>query len=263
MVRSGSTQQRFRSDGSAIANWYSSLPPVTKQLLTCVVTCTLTVSMRMVPSHYMPLYWPWVWKGFQVWRLFTGFLTTHVSLNEAIMIVALYYYSSDLESQEFAGRTADYVWFILFSMISMASIAWITTTTLLYHGLFMSLLTMWSLHREQTIVNFFMGIKFPAQYLPYATMLLWFILKRGNLVAILGMIYGFGAAHLYYYLVVDLPSQGGVNYIPTPQLIYRIFGQPQRVSSRMASTGSATPGNTVHQRPGGGHFWGSSGRTLG
>ncbi|KAJ2364855.1 hypothetical protein IW150_006374, partial [Coemansia sp. RSA 2607] len=144
MVRSGSTQQRFRSDGFALANWYGSQPPVTKLLLTCIVTCTLSASMRMVPYYYMPLYWPYVWKGFQVWRLFTGFLTTHVSLNEAIMIVALYYYSSDLESQEFGGRAADYVWFILFSMISMASVAWITNTAMLYHGLFMALLTMWS-----------------------------------------------------------------------------------------------------------------------
>ncbi|KAJ1860514.1 hypothetical protein H4R99_002504 [Coemansia sp. RSA 1722] len=260
MVRAAGSGSRRSviSDGMQVTNWYNSMGIITKTLFTSVVTCTLFVSLGVVPGYYMGLYWPSIWNGFQVWRLVTGFLTTHVSLNEAIMLAALYFYSTDLETQEFGGRTADYAWFIMFSMIAMASVAWITFTSFLYHGLFLALLTMWSLHRQQQIVNFFMGIKIPAQYLPYATITLWFLIKRGKVYAILDMVYGFGAAHLYYYLSVDLPSQGSPNYIPTPQLVYRFFGQPQQVRANGAS-GS----NSINERPGGGHYWGASGRTLG
>ncbi|KAJ1642231.1 hypothetical protein LPJ64_005902 [Coemansia asiatica] len=264
MVRASSSGSRNSviSDGARLVNWFNSLTPITKLLLCSVLTCTLSVSLRIVPGHYMGLHWPGIWNGFQIWRLLTGFLTSHVSLNEAIMLAALYYYSTDLESQEFGGRTADYAWFVLFSMIAMGSVSWITNTTFLYHGVFMALLTLWCLHRQQLIVNFFMGIKMPAQYLPYATMLLWYLLKKGNLFSVLDMIYGFGAAHLYYYLSVDLPLQGSPNYIPTPQLVYRFFGEPQRVYDNAASTGAAL-GNNSNRHPGGGHYWGTRGRTLG
>ncbi|KAJ2718408.1 hypothetical protein GGI07_005768 [Coemansia sp. Benny D115] len=262
MVRSANSQPRIRSDGAVLANWYTSQPPVTKLLLTSVVMCTLATSLNIVSGYYMPLYWPAIWKKFHVWRLVTGFVTTHVSLNELITMVMLYYYSVDLERIEFGGRQADYAWFLIFCMGAMASVSWLTLTSQLYYGVYLAVITLWSQYRSEQIVNFFMGIKFPAKYLPYMTMGLTYVLNHGQLPSIYSMLYGFGAAHLYYYLSFDLPSHGGLNYIPTPQLVYRMFGRPRRVNVRVSSAGADSTVSDTLRRTAGGHFWGT-GRSLG
>ncbi|KAJ2762218.1 hypothetical protein IWQ56_005095 [Coemansia nantahalensis] len=140
----------------------------------------------------------------------------------------------------------------------MASVSWITQTTLLSDGLLLAVTTLWALHRADQIVSFFLGIRFPARYLPYALMGMDFVLGARVPFA---MVYGWAAAQAYYYLSVDLPAQGGLNYIPTPQLVYRLVGQPPRVGARPLSTGFASTSQPVHQRPGGGHNWGQ-GRRL-
>ncbi|KAI7835138.1 Der1-like family-domain-containing protein [Kickxella alabastrina] len=261
MVRAANSQHRATSDGARVVNWYYSTPLITRLLLTSIVACTLATSLGLINIYFMGLSWKLIWQNFHIWRLVTGFVTTSVGLNEAITVVMLYYYSSDLEQEEFSGRTADYAWFLVFCMGIMAAVSWITMTRWLFHGVFLAVATLWSLHRGEQIVNFVLGIKLPAKYLPYAVIVLEFVMKKGYLPAVYSMLYGFAAAHLYYYLSVDLPAQGGLMYVPTPQVFYRLFGSPQRIGARFASSGMATVGNTVHQRPGGGHFWGA-GRTV-
>ncbi|KAJ2712675.1 hypothetical protein H4R19_002635 [Coemansia spiralis] len=246
------------SDGAQIANWYRSLPPCTRFILGATVTLTLLCGVQMVGWYRVLLHWPPVIKQFQVWRLVTTFLVTSLGLNGAIHVIMLYRHSLALEKEEFAGRTADYAWFLVFTGLLMLSMSWITQTTLLSDGLLLALTTLWALHRANQIVSFFLGIRFPARYLPYALMGMDFVLSARVPYA---MVYGWGAAQAYYYLSVDLPAQGGLNYIPTPQLMYRLVGQAPRVGARGLSSGVATTSQPIHQRPGGGHNWGQ-GRRL-
>ncbi|KAJ2895860.1 hypothetical protein GGI21_005100, partial [Coemansia aciculifera] len=180
--------------------------------------------------------------------------------NAIVMFIMLYQYSVDLERQEFGGRTADFAWFITFCMGVMSALAWLTQTMCLAEGVLMTVITLWSLHRQEQTVSFYFGFRFPARYLPYATIAFEYVLDRGTIP--FGMVYGWMAAHFYYYLSVDLPSRGGLNYIPTPQLFYRYLGQVRRANPRTTTSGTASTSDTIHQRPGGGHFWGA-GRTMG
>ncbi|KAJ2004701.1 hypothetical protein GGI04_002523 [Coemansia thaxteri] len=249
------------SDATQLASWYSSLPVVTRTIVSATVIVSFVSLVRFVSQYQFGLYWPLVWNRFQIWRLVTGFFTHEPRTNVVNIIVhtiMLFHYSIDLERGEFAGRTADYAWFAIFAMGAMSAVAWLTTTMFLASGVLLAVLTLWSLHRQEQIVTFFFGFKFPARYLPYVTMALEFVLDHGNVPY--DMIYGWMAAHLYYYLSVDLPSQGGLNYIPTPQLLYRFLGQVRRADARSTSSGTATSGNPIHQRPGGGHFWGTGRR---
>ncbi|KAJ1736125.1 hypothetical protein LPJ61_000175 [Coemansia biformis] len=258
MARQAAGTRGLSSDGAQIAQWYQSLPTCTRFLLAATVTVTLLCGFQVVGPYRVALYWPLVIKQFQVWRLATTFMFTSTSLNGLIHVIMLYRHSLALETEEYVGRTADYAWFLLFCAVAMLSVSWVTATTVLSDGLLLALVTLWSLHRAEQIVSFFLGIRFPARYLPYALMGLDFVLGGGIPY---GMFYGWGAAQAYYYLSVDLPAQGGLNYIPTPQLVYRLVGQARRADPRTVSSGFASSSNPIHQRPGGGHSWGQ-GRRL-
>ncbi|KAJ2161740.1 hypothetical protein GGF46_001244 [Coemansia sp. RSA 552] len=261
MVRRAQQQgggTRRGSDGAQIADWYSSLPQCTRFLLGTTLLLTLLCGLQAVPYYHVLLDWPKVTKQFQVWRLASSFLVTMLSINGLIHMIMLYRHSLALETEEFAGRTADYAWFLLFCMLGMASVSWITRTVLLSDGLLLAMVTLWSLHRAEEQVKFLLGFKFPARYLPYVLMATDLLLHGGRFPY--AMFFGWGAAQAYYYLSEDLPAQGGLNYIPTPQLLYRFFGQVRRADPR--TTRVATVRNPVHQQPGDGHFWGR-GRTLG
>ncbi|KAJ1964154.1 hypothetical protein GGI12_001610 [Dipsacomyces acuminosporus] len=259
------TRSGVASD-NPLFSWYNSLPVCTKALLTGMVAVTLVGGTRIMwpyyPYLYLTLNWSLVWKKFQVWRLATTFLWERLSINGVLGIFYFYRDSLDLETREFGGRTADYAWFLLFCMGSMLSTSWLTSTWVLAHGLQLAVVTLWSLYRSEQIVSFFLGIRFPACYLPYAMMVFDFLANSGAIPY--AMIHGWAAAHLYYYLAVDLPSQGGLDYIQTPQFLYNFFGQVRRTGrfTSSPSTTTTTSGSSEYQAPGSGHHWGS-GRRLG
>ncbi|KAJ2687493.1 hypothetical protein IWW39_002907 [Coemansia spiralis] len=258
------TQARgVSSDATQLAAWYASVPVITRTLVTATVATTLAARLYLVSPYLLGLYWPPIWNRFQIWRLVTGFFVhkSHIHFfNIMFMFIMLYQYTIDLERGEFAGRGADFAWFIVFCMSTMSGLAWLTSTISLAEGVLLAVITLWSLHRQEQIVSFYFGFKFPARYFPYTIIALEFVLDHGSIPY--AMVYGWVAAHLYYYLSVDLPSQGGLNYIPTPQLFYRYIGQVRRANAQTTTSGTATTTNLYHQRPGGGHFWGT-GRTIG
>ncbi|KAI8321158.1 DER1-domain-containing protein [Martensiomyces pterosporus] len=259
MVRSAAAANR--SGGASenhIVRWYTSLPICTRIVLTGLAIFTLGAG-RLISPFLLPLYWPLVWGRFEIWRLATAFLWEELKINGLLRIFFFYRDSLDLETQEFGGRTADYAWFLMVCMGLIASVSWITHTVVLTKGLQLAVVTLWSLHRAEQIVSFFMGFRFPAAYLPYVVMALDYVANHG--ATPYAMIYGWIAARVYYYLVVDLPARGGINYIPTPQFLYRIFGPVNTIGAGPSATASTT-GPQTYQRPGGGHYWGS-GRRLG
>ncbi|KAJ1742886.1 hypothetical protein LPJ79_003746 [Coemansia sp. RSA 1821] len=259
MARQAQPTRGISSDGAQIAQWFSSLPVCTRFLLEATGTLTLVSGLGLLPGYHLLLLWELVTKQFQIWRLVTTFLVTRLSINGFIHLVMLHRYSLAVEKEEFGGRTADYVWFLMVCMISMLGMSWITQTMLLANGLLLAIATLWSLHRAEQTVRFVFGITFPARYLPYALMALNLLLNQG--VFPFASFYGWLSAQAYYYLSVDLPARGGLNYIPTPQFVYRIFGQVHRSDPRSTGIRMATLSNPVSQRPGGGHSWGQ-GRRL-
>ncbi|KAJ2341914.1 hypothetical protein GGF43_006059, partial [Coemansia sp. RSA 2618] len=247
MARQAQSSGGIGSDGAQIARWFSALPVCTRFLVEATGVLTLLCGMQLVPGYYVFLDWQSVTKKFQLWRLVTTFLTTGLSINGIIHMVMLYRHSIALEQGEFGGRTADYAWFVTFCMILMAGMSFVTRTLLLSDGLLLALVTLWSLHRANQIVKFFLGIQFPARYLPYAMMAMDFLLGHGGFPY--AAFFGWLSAQAYYYLSVDLPAQGGINYIPTPQLVYRIFGQVRRNDPRGSNARMASTSNPVSQRP--------------
>ncbi|KAJ1666324.1 hypothetical protein IW140_005194 [Coemansia sp. RSA 1813] len=250
------------SDGAQIANWFSNVPTCTRFLLASTSAVSVAAGLHLVSPYYFAFIWTGIWTKFQIWRLLTSVLLFPLDLHGLLCVIMLYQYSNELERQEFVGRTADYAWFLIFCTSIMFPGHWLSGSIFFAQGLLMLVTTLWALNRPSTIVKFMFAFQFPARYLPYVLMGIEYLFVLHSFPY--SMAYGWGAAQLYYYIAVDLPARGGINYIPTPQLVYRVLGQVRRPNARTryGSTGVATTSNPIHQTPGGGHFWGA-GRRLG
>ncbi|KAJ1938604.1 hypothetical protein EC988_007540 [Linderina pennispora] len=273
MVRPAGGNQT--SNQSSVANafkeWYASLPPITRTVLTGIVGTTFAAGLGVVPYHHLILYWPFVYQKFHIWRIVTTFLADRISLNLVLNMIFFYRDSTDLETQIFAGRKADYTWFLLLSMAMTLSVSWITNTMMLTESLLLSVVMLWSLYHREQIVSFLFGFRFPAMYLPYALIAADWIGRGGRFSY--AMVYGALAGRAYYYLATELPAQGGLDYIRTPQFLYRLLGEtPSAGPGTMRSVSGATDLRTrytssgaraapVNRTPGSGHNWGT-GRRL-
>ncbi|KAJ2748417.1 hypothetical protein H4S06_004963 [Coemansia sp. BCRC 34490] len=259
-VRSASGNRGLSSDGAHIVSWISNVPTCTRFLIVGSIALSIASGLQIIGAYYFAFYWTQIWSKFQIWRILTSVLTYPLSFHGLLCVIMLYQYSNELERREYAGRTADYAWFLIFCCGVMFVGHWLSRTLFFSEGLLMGVTTLWAIHRPNTIVKFMFAFQFPAKYLPYVLMGIEYLLVRHSFP--FNMAYGWGATHLYYYLAVDLPSHGGINYIPTPQFVYKMLGQVHRASNRYGSSGVASSSNPIHQMPGGGHFWGS-GRRLG
>ncbi|CAG8712068.1 2264_t:CDS:2, partial [Acaulospora morrowiae] len=96
-----------------LAMWYNSIPVCTRFLFTSFIAITLAGNLGLVDIENL-LYFPRdIFARFQIWRLYTPFFLFSFNVSGAIQLFFLYKYSVELETTRFAGRTADYVYFLL------------------------------------------------------------------------------------------------------------------------------------------------------
>ncbi|CAG8455526.1 11470_t:CDS:2 [Ambispora leptoticha] len=246
--------------GDQVTIWYKSLPSCTRFLFSSFVG--ITAAGTFLTGPHLLFFEPQLIFKFrypQLWRAYTCFFFQHFGLNFAFQLYFLYRYSKELETTKFAGRTADYVWFLATSSIY----------PLYYYNpaLVMSIVYLWSQHNRDKIVSFLFGLTFKAVYFPFVLLAYEFLSRNGALP--LSMIVGILAGHLYFFLDELYPASGGPRLIRTPQWLYRFF--PLGVSSdgiRAAYGRIFTPNTqntqstTIPQRPVSGHNWGR-GQRLG
>ncbi|KAF9188150.1 hypothetical protein BGZ51_000711 [Haplosporangium sp. Z 767] len=100
---------------------YKSVPIVTRSMLTATILLSLGVTIHFIPYQLILLDWYSIVYRFQIYRLLTPFFVTSVSFNMLFDLYFLYTYGSQLERSTFAGRSADFAWFVLFSSITSAA----------------------------------------------------------------------------------------------------------------------------------------------
>ncbi|KAI9030963.1 Der1-like family-domain-containing protein [Phycomyces nitens] len=212
--------------------WYSSVPPVTKALITLSIVLTVAPALSLFNISYLILYWHGVLK-LQLWRLITAFFVNRINISFAMNIFFLYRYSNDLETQVFLGRTADYIYFHLIVGIIQLVAAYFLELYVLSDGLLLAVAYLWSQHNKETMMTFMFGLRFKALYLPWV-LVAYDLLSSGALPW--ASLAGIGACHIYYYLT-SLPSQGGRNYLATPRWLTSMYPAVNR-GTRGFATGS-------------------------
>ncbi|PVU95876.1 hypothetical protein BB561_001550 [Smittium simulii] len=172
-------------------------PIITRSLLLSVATVTLGSIFMNVSYSYLSLNW-----GLVIYR-FEDSLT--------------------LETTIFKNRAADYAWFLTFCSGITLVLCYLNPAFLLVKSVIMAVIEIWTLYNSDKIVSLLGIVKMKAQYFPYVMLGIEFFSDGGRMPY--AMIYGYGAARLYYYLTVEYPQHGGTrNFVQTPQFYYRIFG---------------------------------------
>ncbi|KAK8484280.1 hypothetical protein V6N12_032717 [Hibiscus sabdariffa] len=204
---------------STPAQYYQSLPPVSKLY---GVACLMTTS-----ALYFDLYNPWnialsyqdVFKRFQVWRLVSNFFFLGpFSPFFAVRLIMIARYGVLLERGPFDKRTADYVWMLIFgalSLLGMAAVPFLWTPFMAGSVVFM-IVYVWSREFPNAQISIYGVVTLKGFYLPWALLALDLIFGAPLMGDIIGMV----AGHLYFFLTVLHPLAGGRYVLKTPLWVY-------------------------------------------
>ncbi|RKP09717.1 Der1-like family-domain-containing protein [Thamnocephalis sphaerospora] len=257
-------------DNTSIQAWYASIPRITRALFTTSVVVPLVGKLGLVSPYSLLLLWSDVVGRLQIWRLATTFFFAQPGFGLMMNLYMLYRYSGDLETVTFAGRPADYAFFLLFCVTSSLAGSVLTGSMVLNEALILAVIHYWSHRNSERIVSFMFGTNFKARYMPMV--LLGFDLLMSGSLPLTGML-GVASSYAYIQLMEEMPARGGRRWLDTPTFLRRFFppgsGTPYTQPATY-SAGSSTgvnlgrQSNTMTQRGPvvGGHDWGR-GQRLG
>ncbi|KAK9266639.1 hypothetical protein L1049_021912 [Liquidambar formosana] len=245
------------ASGSAMsspAEFYKSLPPISKAYGTLCLLTTIACQLGLCHPADIALMHELVFSRFQVWRLITNFFFLgKFSINFGIRLLMIVRYGVQLEKGPFERRTADFLWMMIFGALSLLALSAIPMLWSPFLGisLVFMLLYIWSREFPNAQINLYGLVTLKAFYLPWAMLALDVIFGSPLLPDLLGII----AGHLYYFLTVLHPLSGGKNILKTPMWVHKL----------VASWGIGAPTNSRAQadRTAGSAFRGRSYRLNG
>ncbi|CAK9165366.1 unnamed protein product [Ilex paraguariensis] len=204
---------------SSPAEYYNSLPPISKAYGTICLFATTAYQFGFYDPETIALIYKLVFSHFQLWRLITNFFFLGpFSINFGIRLLMIARYGVQLETGPFQRRTADFLWMIIFgamSLLVLSAIPWFQSAFLGISMVFM-LLYVWSREFPNANINIYGLVTLKAFYLPWAMLALDVIFGSPIMPDLLGII----AGHLYYFLSVLHPLAGGKNRLKTPMWVY-------------------------------------------
>jgi len=243
-----------------IRAFFKSLPPVTRHWFGGTIALSLLGRFGILQPHWLVLTSAKLFSDWQIWRPLTAVLyypiTPQTGFHFLINCYFLYNYSLRLETGLFVGRTADYLFMLLFCWLCSVVVALLGGIMILMDPMVICVLYVWCQLNQDTIVSFWFGTQFKAMYLPWVLLGFNLIIAGGGMMELVGILVG----HLYFFLAFKYPQDfGGASLLQTPQILYDYFPN-QRAS---AGFGAPPTRPTAAPRGGGGGGWfGGQGHTL-
>ncbi|KAH9395278.1 Derlin 1 [Tyrophagus putrescentiae] len=256
---------------SEIKEWFLSMPPITRAWFGLSVAFPLIGRLGILNAYYMILTSDFITK-LHLWRPLSATfyypLTPGTGFHYLINLYFLYNYSKNLETNEFTGRPADYLFMLMFNWAALL-MGIFMNLYLLMDPLILSVLYVWCNLNPELIVSFWFGTRFKARYLPWVLCGFNLLLGSGGFNEILGIIVG----HLYFYVKYKYPQDnGGAQLINTPNFLYGYLPSFTPMRSTGSTLNSFQTASSVRNRrnPGpdpapassGGYNWGR-GQVLG
>merc|ERR1712188_54764 len=199
--------------------FFKKIPPVTRVLFCSTIFLSLAVRFNFLPARALDLSWEPLVYQFQIWRLITNFFIHALNMQFLINLMFLYKYSGFLEETTFDGRTADYVWFMMFGCSLLACVGlWLRWG---YLGLSMIIMILyyWSRKNPNLEMSFWFGITFKAIYFPWILCMFNVLMGGTPIMQLLGIAIG----HVYFFLEDVYPRTSGIRILRTPQFLYNLI----------------------------------------
>jgi Derlin-2/3 len=203
------------------AEWYASLPAVSKFWFTSCAFTTIGFHAKFVSPASLYLSWPLVIDKFQPWRLLTNFMFLgKFSISFAIRMMMLVNYAVPLEKVHFGEqRTGDFMTFLLFGVLTLTPLHYVAPSIAQpFYGdsLIFMCLYLWSRENPKARVSIMGFVRTPAFYFPWAMLALTALMGGDPVPDFLGIV----AGHLYYFLASLYPRHSGRrSIIQTPKFI--------------------------------------------
>ncbi|KAB8289960.1 hypothetical protein EYC80_010287 [Monilinia laxa] len=199
-------------------------PPISRTLAAATLSLSILVYTHLLPGYYV-VFWLQSILQFppQLWRLLTSFLITGPDLGMLFDTYFLYTYGSKLEtaSPKFS-KPGDFFTYVLFVCAVILGLNVFITGGVIFTSALMLAFTYTSTQDDRGMKATFFVITIPAQWMPYAMLLMTFVMTGPGQAKIQAT--GLVAAHLHDFLTRIWPTfGGGRNFIQTPGFIKRAF----------------------------------------
>lgn len=146
-------------------------------------------------------------------------------------------YCKSLEEASFRGRSADFLWMLLFGGTLMTCIAPFVDVRFLGSSLSFMMVYVWGRRHQYVHLSFLGVFNFTAPYLPWVLLAFSVMLGHSPVVDLLGM----AAGHAYYFLEDVYPRMsGGSRPLKTPGILRALF--PQNDIINPVPMAAAAPG---------------------
>ncbi|GJP45701.1 hypothetical protein CLOM_g5050 [Closterium sp. NIES-68] len=231
------------------AEWYNSLPPVSKAWGTALFATACAMQLKVLPVQLIFLDYTLIFQKFQIWRLVTSLLFAGgFSMRFVFTLLMVARYCVQMETSAFAGRTADFLYMLMVNTLSLLLIALILPFKIFFlsEPLLLSVLYLWSRENPNGVVNFMGLLSMPAFYLPWAYLFMDLLFGMSIVDPLAGIV----AGHIYYFLTAVYPRTGGPQLIHTPLWVHRLVAQWAAVAPNMVQP-QAPPRANQGAPPGG------------
>jgi Derlin-2/3 len=216
-------------------SWYTEIPIVSRLYLTAAVGCTTACFMDIVSPLTLYYNYDLILQKGQYWRLISSFLFFgNFSLDFLFHMYFVVRYCRLLEEGKYRGKTADFIFMMIFGGILMlilaVNIEIFSKVKFLGHPLAFMMVYVWSRCPENLNVRMsLLGIfPFNAPYLPWVLLLFSLFLGSPVETDLMGIIVG----HAYYFLDDVYPKIASIRgwslqkVLVAPSLLHYICGDP-------------------------------------
>jgi Derlin-2/3 len=218
--------------------WYLEIPVVSRIYVTSAFLTTAGCAMDFFNPFHLYFNFHLIFFQGQVWRLFSSFLYFGMfNLDFLLHMFFMVRYCRLLEEGEFHGRTTHFVYFILFSILGISSIATCIGANFLGNSLTFSMTYVWGRRNEDVRMGFFGILQFTAPYLCWAMLAMSFIMGQRMDMDLVGIFIG----HLYYFLEYVYPVVAKVRGWPVQKIL-----EPPMILHWLCGTHPQAPVEHVH-----------------
>ncbi|EQC25521.1 hypothetical protein SDRG_16604 [Saprolegnia diclina VS20] len=183
--------------------WYYEIPVISRLYLTGAFLTTAACALELISPFSLYFNFNLIFYRGQVWRLLTNFLFFGLfSLDFLFHMYFLVRYSRMLEEGSFRGRTADFLYMILFGAAFMILVAPFVSVHFLGSSLTFMMVYIWGRRNEHTRLSFLGLFPFTAPYLPWVLLLFSMVLGNSATIDLIGIVVG----HIYYFFEDVYPT---------------------------------------------------------